>query len=162
MSKTEIHRKFDEIVAFAEVENLLTPSKTLQQWYANAACVCGCGTRGARNPSHRRSIICWGPRVSEEVLGKMGEVAKGGRTIIFVSHQMNQIRRLCNRVLWIDAGQLRCQGLTSEISAQYEVASSGRLSLQEGRDNSGVKVYHENWKSWNLRRSPNIFDSFGQ
>jgi hypothetical protein len=75
---------------------------------------------------------------------------------------MNQIRRLCERVLWIDAGQLRCQGLTSEITAQYEAASSGRLSLQEGRNNSAVKAYHENWEILESPGgSPNIFDSFG-
>src|SRR5216684_735388 len=163
MSKAEIHRKFDEIVAFADVEKFIdTPlkhfSSGMQMRLAFAVA------------AHLEPEILLVDEVlsvgdlefQKKCLGKMGEVAKGGRTIIFVSHQMNQIRRLCDRVLWIDAGQLRCQGLTSEISTQYEAASSERLSLQEGRDSSGVKVYHENWEILESPGgSPNIFDSFG-
>src|SRR5713226_9015224 len=163
MSKREINRKFDEIVAFAEVEQFIdTPlkhySSGMQMRLAFAVA------------AHLEPEILLVDEVlavgdlafQKKCLGKMGEVARGGRTIIFVSHQMNQIRRLCDRVLWIDAGQLRCQGLTSEITAQYEAASSGRLSLQEGRNNSAVKAYHENWEILESPGgSPNIFDSFG-
>src|SRR6266702_7793388 len=46
----------------------------------------------------------------KKCLGKMGDVAQGGRTILFVSHQMNQIRRLCQRALWVDGGTIRQQG----------------------------------------------------
>jgi hypothetical protein len=53
----------------------------------------------------------------------MEEVSKSGRTIVFVSHQMNQIRRLCERVLWFDAGQIRQEGPTGEVVAAYEAAS---------------------------------------
>jgi lipopolysaccharide transport system ATP-binding protein len=163
MSKSEIHRKFDEIVAFAEVEKFIdTPLKhyssgmQMRLAFAVAAHV---------EPEILLidEVLSVGDlEFQKKCLGKMSEVAKGGRTIIFVSHQMNQIRRLCERVLWIDAGQLRCQGLTSEITAQYEAASSGRLSLQEGRNNSAVKAYHENWEILESPGgSPNIFDSFG-
>ena len=38
-------------------------------------------------------------------LGKMRDVGTGGRTVLFVSHQMNPIRRLCQRVVWLDGGQ---------------------------------------------------------
>ena len=53
-------------------------------------------------------------------LGKMSDVAGRGRTIIFVSHQMNQIRRLCHRGLRIDAGQVGFDGPTQEVLAAYE------------------------------------------
>jgi ABC-type polysaccharide/polyol phosphate transport system ATPase subunit len=163
MSKTEIHRKFDEIISFAEVEKFIdTPlkhySSGMQMRLAFAVA------------AHLEPEILLVDEVlsvgdlefQKKCLGKMGEVARGGRTIIFVSHQMNQIRRLCDRVLWIDAGQLRCQGLTGQITAQYEAASSGRSNLQEGRDISGVKAYHENWEILEPPgESPNIFNSFG-
>ena len=98
----------------------------------------------------------------KKCLGKMGEVAKGGRTIIFVSHQMNQIRRLCDRILWIEGGRLRCQGPTSEMAAKYEVASSARVGMQEERNISHVKAYYENWEiSEPSGVSPNVLSSFG-
>ena len=56
-------------------------------------------------------------------LGKMQEVSESGRTIVFVSHQMNQIRRLCERVIWVDGGQLQRDGSAKEIVNAYEVAS---------------------------------------
>jgi lipopolysaccharide transport system ATP-binding protein len=163
MSKTEIRRKFDEIVAFAEVDKFIdTPlkhySSGMQMRLAFAVA------------AHLEPEILLIDEVlsvgdlefQKKCLGKMGEVAKGGRTIIFVSHQMNQIRRLCNRILWIDAGRLRCQGPTSEIAARYEAASSGRLGLQQGRNISGVKAYHENWQILAPSgESPNVFNSFG-
>jgi hypothetical protein len=58
----------------------------------------------------------------KKCLGKMQEVSKSGRTIVFVSHQMNQIRRLCERVLWFDGGQIRQQGPTGDVIAAYESA----------------------------------------
>jgi lipopolysaccharide transport system ATP-binding protein len=163
MSKAEIYRKFDEIVAFAEVEKFIdTPlkhySSGMQMRLAFAVA------------AHLEPEILLIDEVlsvgdlefQKKCLGKMGEVAKGGRTIIFVSHQMNQIRRLCDRVLWIDAGQLRCEGLTSEVTAQYEAASSGRLSLDAGREISGVKACHEKWEILEpAGGSSNTFKSFG-
>jgi lipopolysaccharide transport system ATP-binding protein len=56
----------------------------------------------------------------KKCLGKMKDVSRGGRTIIFVSHKMNQIRRLCQRVIWIDSGQLRLDGPAEMVIGTYE------------------------------------------
>src|SRR5260370_25091351 len=58
----------------------------------------------------------------KKCLGKMGEVAKGGRTVVLVSHQVNQIRRLCERVVWVDGGKVRQSGTTHEVVSAYESA----------------------------------------
>ena len=58
----------------------------------------------------------------KKCLGKMGDVARAGRTIVLVSHQLNQIRRLCQRVVWIDDGQVRKDGNTHEVVSAYESA----------------------------------------
>src|ERR1039458_6501226 len=105
MTKREIDRKFDEIVAFAETEKFLdTPLKHfstgMQMRLAfavaappEAAILCVDEVRAVGDIEFQKKC-----------LGKMQEVSKSGRTIVFVSHQMNQIRRLCGRVLWIDGG----------------------------------------------------------
>ena len=56
----------------------------------------------------------------KKCLGKMQDISHSGRTIVFVSHQTNQIRRLCERVFWIDGGQIRQEGATGDVVGAYE------------------------------------------
>jgi hypothetical protein len=58
----------------------------------------------------------------KKCLGKMGDVARQGRTVVLVSHQMNQIRRLCPRVAWVDASTIRLAGPGHEVVSAYEAA----------------------------------------
>ncbi len=135
MTKREIDRKFDEIVAFAEVKKFLdTPLKHystgMQMRLAFAVA------------AHLEPEILFVDEVlavgdiefQKKCLGKMQEVSRSGRTIVFVSHQMNQIRRLCGRALWIDGGQVREQGPTGAVVAQYESASLQPLEGADGRN----------------------------
>ncbi len=121
MSKAEIHRKFDEIVAFADVEKFIdTPlkhySSGMQMRLAFAVA------------AHLEPEILLVDEVlsvgdlefQKKCLGKMGEVAGSGRTVLFVSHQMNQIRRLCERVVWLDGGRVRQFGPTEQVLGAYE------------------------------------------
>src|ERR1700761_4365330 len=113
MRKREIDAKHDEIVAFAEVERFLdTPLKFystgMQMRLAFAVA------------AHLEPEILLVDEVlavgdiefQKKCLGKMQDISHSGRTIVFVSHQTNQIRRLCERVIWIDAGRLRQEGPT--------------------------------------------------
>src|SRR5271168_5249884 len=127
MSKREIVRKFEEIVDFAGVERYIdTPLKHfstgMQMRLAFAVA------------AHLEPEILFVDEVlavgdiefQKKCLGKMQEVSKSGRTIVFVSHQMNQIRRLCGRALWIDDGQIRESGPTASVIGKYEsVMASG-------------------------------------
>src|ERR1700691_5237027 len=108
MSRKEILRKHEAIVEFAEVARFLdTPLKHYSS---------GMQMRLAFSvAAHLEPEILFVDEVlavgdmafQKKCLGKMEEVSRSGRTIVFVSHQMNQIRRLCERVLWFDAGRLR-------------------------------------------------------
>src|ERR1039458_126818 len=107
MSKREIDRKFDEIVAFAEIEKFIdTPVKHYSSgMYVRLAFAVA---------AHLEPEILLVDEVlavgdinfQKKCLGKMGDVARAGRTVVLVSHQLNQIRRLCQRVVWIDAGSV--------------------------------------------------------
>jgi len=131
MKKQEIDRKFDEIVAFAEVEQFITtPIKHFSSgMYLRLAFAVA---------AHLEPEILLVDEVlavgdaafQKKCLGKMGDLAKDGRTILFVSHQLNQIRRLCNRCLWLDEGCLRAYGPTVEVVSAYEAGMSG-VSRQE-------------------------------
>src|ERR1700690_2421116 len=108
MSKSEIHRKFDEIVAFAEVEKFIdTPLKHFSTGMQMRLAFAVAAHLEPEILLVDEVLSVGDIQFQKKCLGKMGEVAKTGRTILFVSHQMNQIRRLCERVLWVDAGKVR-------------------------------------------------------
>jgi len=123
MGKSEITRKFDEIVAFAELERFIdTPVKHYSSgMYVRLAFAVA---------AHLEPDILLVDEVlavgdinfQKKCLGKMGDVARAGRTVVLVSHQLNQIRRLCHRVVWIDAGTVRQDGPTHEVVSAYETA----------------------------------------
>src|SRR5215475_12180044 len=123
MSQSEISRKFDEIVAFAELEKFIdTPVKHYSSgMYVRLAFAVA---------AHLEPEILLVDEVlavgdinfQKKCLGKMGDVARQGRTVVLVTHQLNQIRRLCHRVLWIDSGSIRQNGPTHEVCSAYESA----------------------------------------
>jgi lipopolysaccharide transport system ATP-binding protein len=131
MSKAEIHRKFDEIVAFSEVEKFIdTPLKHystgMQMRLAFAVA------------AHLEPEILLVDEVlavgdvafQKKCLGKMGDVAKTGRTILFVSHNMGAVGQLCHRCFLLDKGQVALFGQPDRVIAGYltEGATSGRIS----------------------------------
>ena len=65
-------------------------------------------------------------------LGKMGDVAKQGRTVLFVSHNMGAVRSLCTRALVFSAGRLEFDGLTDEAIAYYLTKTAARAGDNEG------------------------------
>src|SRR5467141_4818775 len=123
MGRQEIIRKFDEIVAFAELEKFIdTPVKH----YSSGMFV----RLAFAVAAHLEPEILLVDEVlavgdinfQKKCLGKMGDVARAGRTVVLVSHQLNQIRRLCHRVVWIDAASVRQDGPTHEVVSTYETA----------------------------------------
>jgi lipopolysaccharide transport system ATP-binding protein len=131
MSRAEIRRKFDEIVAFAEVEKFLdTPVKHYSSgMYVRLAFAVA---------AHLEPEILIVDEVlavgdvqfQQKCLGKMQDVAATeGRTILFVSHNISAVQSLCSRVLHLDAGHLRFDGAVNdglESYLQAGAAVSGR------------------------------------
>ena len=120
MSRVEIKRKFDEIVAFAEVEKFLdTPVKHFSSgMYVRLAFAVA---------AHLEPEILVVDEVlavgdidfQEKCLGKMRAVSGEGRTVIFVSHNMAAIRTLCRAGLLLGEGQVLFQGSASEAITTY-------------------------------------------
>ncbi len=120
MKRTEINRKFDEIVAFSEIERFVdTPVKRYSS---------GMYTRLAfAVAAHLEPEIL----IIDEVLsvgdlafqkkcfGKMSDVAGQGRTVLFVSHNMEAVRKICDRAVLLDRGEIAYQGKTDDVIARY-------------------------------------------
>jgi len=148
MRKREIEGKFEEIVAVAELEQFVdTPVKHYSSgMYVRLAFAVA---------AHLEPEILLVDEVlavgdinfQKKCLSKMGDVARGGRTVVLVSHQLNQIRRLCHRVVWIDAGQARQNGNTHEVVSAYESAMRRTANDNaEQRRDSGAKSRFLSWR----------------
>ena len=120
MRRAEIQRKFDEIVAFAEVEKFVdTPVKH----YSSGMHV----RLGFAVAAHLEPEILLVDEVlavgdaafQKKCLGKMGDVARAGRTIIFVSHNMASVESLCTSCLLIGSGRLEAEGAPAQIVMRY-------------------------------------------
>ncbi len=128
MHRSEIKAKFDEIVAFAEVERFLdTPVKRYSSgMYVRLAFAVA---------AHLEPEILIVDEVlavgdaefQAKCLGKMKDVAGGGRTVLFVSHQLNAVQSLCTRCLLLARGQLVAAGKPAAIIASYLSAKSNDL-----------------------------------
>jgi ABC-type polysaccharide/polyol phosphate transport system ATPase subunit len=126
MGKAEIDRKFDEIVAFAEVERFL--DSPLKHYSSGMQMRLAFAVAAHLEPEILLvdEVLAVGDlNFQKKCLGKMQEVSSSGRTIVFVSHQLNQIRRLCERVFWIDGGSLQRDGLAPVVVNEYEAACLG-------------------------------------
>jgi lipopolysaccharide transport system ATP-binding protein len=121
MRRLEIARKFDEIISFAAIERFI--STPLKHFSTGMQMRLAFAVAAHLEPEILLvdEVLAVGDlEFQKKCLGKMEEVSKSGRTIVFVSHQMNQIRRLCERVLWIDDGKVRLDGATEAVIGAYE------------------------------------------
>jgi len=120
MSRSEIRAKFDEIVAFAEIEKFLdTPVKRYSSgMYVRLAFAVA---------AHLEPDILLVDEVlavgdyafQKKCLGKMGDVTREGRTVLFVSHNMASIRSLCQRGILLNEGRVEFEGDTETCINQY-------------------------------------------
>jgi len=140
MRKSEIDRKYDEIVAFAEVEKFLdTPVKHYSS---------GMYTRLAfAVAAHIETEILLVDEVlavgdaafQKKCLGKMEDVARKGRTVLFVSHNTTAVLSLCTEAVLIESGRLRHQAPAHEIVHQYlqSINTNEIIPLEERQDRTG-------------------------
>jgi ABC-type polysaccharide/polyol phosphate transport system ATPase subunit len=145
MSKNEITRKFDEIVDFAEVADFIdTPLKHYSSGMQMRLAFAIAAHFEAQILLVDEVLAVGDIAFQKKCIGKMGEVAQAGRTIVLVSHQMNQIRRLCEKVIWMDGGTIKQSGTTAEVAGAYEIAmTSGAASNEADR---GQKARFLSWE----------------
>jgi len=135
MRKADIDRKFDEIVAFAELEKFLdTPVKHYSSgMYMRLAFAVA---------SHLEPEILLVDEVlavgdaafQKKCLGRMGEVAKHGRTILFVSHNLTAVKSLCRRTMRLDRGQIIDSGDTEKVVLNYTRSETQTRMLRRWDD----------------------------
>jgi lipopolysaccharide transport system ATP-binding protein len=163
MGKREIARKFDEIVAFAELEKFID---TAVKHYSSGMYVrLAFAVAAHLEPEILLvdEVLAVGDiKFQKKCLGKMGDVARAGRTVVLVSHQLNQIRRLCQRVIWVDGGTVRLNGNAGEVVGAYELAMS---STEEAANRDGGATGKAKFLRWEIAEgesgSANVVSTLG-
>lgn len=132
MTRAEIAKKFDEIVAFAEVEKFLdTPVKRYSSgMYVRLAFAVA---------AHLEPEILIVDEVlavgdgefQKKCLGKMSAFASSGRTVLFVSHQMAAVQALCSHAVLMERGRIRSAGPKTQIIAEYIASASATSAAGE-------------------------------
>jgi lipopolysaccharide transport system ATP-binding protein len=135
MKRAEIERKFDEIVAFAEIEKFMdTPVKHYSSgMYVRLAFAVA---------AHLEPEILVVDEVlavgdaafQKKCLGKMGDVAREGRTVLFVSHNMGVITRICESGILLNGGNLVKTGFVTEVVSSYLNFGLGTMCRKDWLD----------------------------
>ncbi len=147
MSQAEIDRHFDEIVAFADIGNFLdTPVKRYSSgMYVRLAFAVA---------AHLQPEILLVDEVlavgdanfQKKCLGKMGEIGASGRTVVFVSHNLQAIMRLCSRAFLLDHGKLIAEGDPQTVIRSYLQSDNGGVAEKRytPEDNPGNEYLRVN------------------
>lgn len=107
MGRAEIARKFDEIVAFSGVEEFIdTPVKRYSSGMQMRLAFAVAAHLDPEILVIDEVLAVGDVEFQKKCLGKMHDLSKGGRTVLFVSHNMSAVDQLCGRVIWLDNGRV--------------------------------------------------------
>src|SRR5258705_8053936 len=135
MRRAEIERKFDDIVAFSELEKFI---ETSVKWYSSGMYVRLAFSVAAHLEPEilmMDEVLAVGDAAfQQKCLDKMHEIRQQGRTILFVSHDMAAITRLCKRVVLLESGRIACDGEPHEGVNHYLSSSLKTRASREWED----------------------------
>jgi lipopolysaccharide transport system ATP-binding protein len=140
MRKAEIEKKFDEIVAFAEVEQFLdTPIKRYSSGMQVRLAFAVAAHLEPEILIVDEVLAVGDAAFQKKCLGKMEDVSKEGRTVLFVSHNMGAVRQLCNKGILLDFGNISNIGETVDVIRDYLNTSSelSQIPLINRKDKIG-------------------------
>jgi lipopolysaccharide transport system ATP-binding protein len=140
MRRAEIARKFDEIVAFAEVEKFIdTPVKHYSSGMYVRLAFAVAAYLEPEILLVDEVLAVGDAQFQKKCLGKMSDVSRHGRTVLLVSHNMTVVNQLCPRTILFSNGNIELDGRTSDVIATY---------LKAGSDSAGEHVWDD------LKRAP--------
>lgn len=135
MKRQEIERKFDEIVAFSEIERFIDMAVKYYSSGMYMRLAFAIAAHLEPDVLIVDEVLAVGDAgFQSKCLGKMGEVAGEGRTVLFVSHGMHAVRQLCTRALWLRDGSIAAAGPTTDITESYLQTVPRAKSIQEVDD----------------------------
>ncbi|MGE5305789.1 MAG: ABC transporter ATP-binding protein [Alphaproteobacteria bacterium] len=139
MKKWEIDKKFDEMVAFSEIEKFIdTPVKRYSSGMYVRLAFAVAAHLEPEILIVDEVLAVGDAQFQKKCLGKMNDVAQRGRTVLFVSHNLAALRRLCNRGLLLDQGEKICYESVDDCVSRYE-----EMMLSEEAKTSAPHIVYE-------------------
>ena len=142
MKRREIQRKFAEIVEFAGVEQFIdTPVKRYSSGMSVRLAFAVAAHLEPEILLVDEVLAVGDAEFQRRCLGRMEDMSDSGRTVLFVSHQMQAVAQLCDRAIWLEKGQTHLDGPSSSVVAQYlQSGLGGRLQPRSGRTSRRRRV----------------------
>jgi lipopolysaccharide transport system ATP-binding protein len=135
MKRAEIQKKFDEIVAFSEIEKFLdTPVKHYSSGMYVRLAFAVAAHLEPEILLVDEVLAVGDARFQKKCLNKMEDVGHGGRTVIFVSHNMSAVTRICQRAILLEGGRVVGNGSASEIVGSYLTGGLGTTAARDWPD----------------------------
>lgn len=132
MSKAEIERKFDDIVGFAEIEKFLdTPVKRYSSGMFVRLAFAVAAHLDPEILIVDEVLAVGDSEFQKKCLRKMGDVAHAGRTVLFVSHNMQAVTRLCSRCILLHKGQIALDGPSNQVANAYLKSGATTTAARE-------------------------------
>jgi lipopolysaccharide transport system ATP-binding protein len=140
MSRAEIRKKFDEIVEFAEVEKFLdTPVKRYSSGMYMRLAFSVAAHLEPEILIIDEVLAVGDARFQKKCLAKMDEISRGdGRTVLFVSHNIDAVRSFCNTGIYLNGGKLVMQGDIESVADKYASYYNGRLTSFKPNDHKAI------------------------
>ena len=127
MKQRDIGRKFPEIVEFAGVEQFIdTPVKRYSSGMSVRLAFAVAAYLEPEVLLVDEVLAVGDAEFQRRCLGRMEDLSESGRTVLFVSHQMQSVSQLCDRAIWLDHGGVVDDGPSSEVVARYLQSGNGR------------------------------------
>jgi lipopolysaccharide transport system ATP-binding protein len=166
MGKAEITRKFDEIVAFAEVEKFLdTPVKRYSSGMYVRLAFAVAAHLEPEILIVDEVLAVGDAQFQKKCLGKMEDVGKEGRTVLFVSHNMGTISALCNKGILLESGKVICHDKIQTAISKYNYVADRAETIEihsRMRNRSDGSINFKNCSLFSLNREPRVAFYIGE
>jgi lipopolysaccharide transport system ATP-binding protein len=143
MTQREVRQKFDDIVAFAEVERFIdTPIKRYSSGMAVRLAFAVAAHFEPEVLLVDEVLSVGDAEFQRRCLGRVREISQGGRTVLFVSHNLAAVSALCTRAYLFDGGAITAQGEVNSVLQSYADATrkAASVSLRDRRDRTGSGI----------------------
>src|SRR5262249_49785887 len=121
MKRNEIDRKFDDIIAFAEIEKFIdTPVKNYSSGMYMRLAFAVAAHLEPEILIVDEVLAVGDAEFQKKCIGKMGDISKQGRTILFVSHNLIAMQSLCSRVIYLEKGHIIKEGEPNSVISLYQ------------------------------------------
>jgi ABC-type polysaccharide/polyol phosphate transport system ATPase subunit len=132
MKRREIRRRYDEIVDFAGLERYMDTPIKRYSWGMHLRLAFAIAAHVEPEIMLVDEVLAVGDlRFREKCIGKMSDLGREGRTVVFISHDLGSINQVCRRTIWLDHGEMRADGPSGDVIDQYVRSAVGSSSRDE-------------------------------